>query len=287
MNDYISVLELAEELGRTANYILARAVSAPESLTIWIRPRSWDAHLAKRWRSDDGARTSSLVGGGNKTLHEPIRLAPEVVADQILRDGVLRRLTHDGASPGTSDEVLVLDPARAISMAELLVTEAEGRAVFSRTATSSPADDRRARQVHRLQGLLDAGAFRLNSTEAAGLLFADEGSPAAKRKRLERAVKACPDALPSVFASSAGGGRKRFTDSAEALVLWLDLTRDPRGSQGTGQLESGGRAARGSHPTDEPQSPEQTSSKGPETKPTLQPRTRGSLRDRRSKGRDQ
>ena len=50
MRAFISVLELAEETGRTVAYVLARAVSDPGAVTLSVRTAGWPHSKSVRVR---------------------------------------------------------------------------------------------------------------------------------------------------------------------------------------------------------------------------------------------
>lgn len=277
MREFISVLEIAEEIGTTVPYVLARAVSDPAGVTLRARSGGWTYREAKR--VDYGAEVIwAGVGGGCEALDEITILPPAVVAEQILLDGVLRVLPASADSSSTHEVRFELEPPRSLHPAQLLL-DAESARTLRRTCGKTPPRELRIRE---LRSALDRGRFRLTTTEAADRVYPDSAASSTKRKRLERLVEKAPADLPAAFAVGGPKSRKLFTDDSEALALWFELATRPspqaRRALAVAQSESSPAPEHG--PNAQPSEDEQPSG-------GLAKSTRGSLRARQAKGRDQ
>lgn len=128
MRAFISVLEIAEEIGKTVAYVLARAVSDPGAVTLSVRTAGWPYRetMQVHYGQEEGWHQ---VGGACENLAELTALTSEVVAGQLLVDGVLRTLAPTGESLETCRMRLELEPPRALNPAQLLLDAESARAI--------------------------------------------------------------------------------------------------------------------------------------------------------------
>lgn len=284
MRAFISVLEIAEEIGKTVAYVLARAVSDPGAVTLSVRTAGWPYRetMQVHYGQEEGWHQ---VGGACENLAELTALTSEVVAGQLLVDGVLRTLAPTGESLETCRMRLELEPPRALNPAQLLLDAESARAIRAESSRGTL----REFKLRCLRAALDRGRFRLTTTEASERLYSGDEPAGTKRKRLERLVVKSPPDLPSPFAVGGKVGRRLFSDDAEALALWHELAQRPSSSSNRPP----------SRPTPAPESVESPQAPSPARSAThteqdlprrmeadaLSPPKRGSLRSRRPKGR--
>ena len=283
MRAFISVLELAEETGRTVAYVLARAVSDPGAVTLSVRTAGWPHSKSVRvhYGQEEGWRQ---VAGAFESLADITVLTAEVVAEQLLVDGVLRMLAPAGESLETCRVRLDLQPPRALNPAQLLLDAESARAIRAESSRGTLRDFK----LRSLRAALERGRFRLTTTEASERLYSGDEPAGTKRKRLERLVAKAPPDLPSPCAVGGKGGRRLFSDDPEALALWHELAQRP---------SSGSRPTARPTPSPAPEESPQGASAplgatdGERDLPSaadagaLSPPKRGSLRSRRPKGR--
>jgi len=274
MADLISVQEAADELGWSPESVYAVAMRAPERLRIWVAPDpgGW---VVQTSRSADGTQWGLIKEFDS--LRAPFPLAPDELREQVLLDGVLRRVTGTGKPREVELEEQVLERPRLVPPAALLVLRAEWAPIVAETlGFEGEPPGPRAVAILRLQQAIARSRYALSPKEAAASLDVGERQ---LRRYLER--EHAHRSLPPVFAVGTGpGGRRRFrlVDDPEALRIWLDLAR-------TGRRQQPKRRRAPAAPVEPRQEVQPAAPERPKSSGKVRPSPRGSLRKRKVKGR--
>lgn len=271
MSEFISVVEASEESGWSQRRIVALALRDRERLPLWVLPDpgGWVA-----WPGRRAANGVEVTLNCPVTVAEPVRITPDVARDQLLADGVLRAVSLDGLCLDASSEWLSFAPPRRVPPEVVLVRRLDWASVRAATgAAGSATAIGRAVAIERLSMAVSGAGFEWTPQEAAEAMGVHE-----RTLRRVLAAESRRPTVPAPFAASRGprGGRRYLLmPSVDVLLAWFSLVREPAAPR---------RAARPVVVEVERSGPRQPPPAA--TAPPSAPATsRGSLRDRATKGR--